>query len=133
MHQIINALTAGDAQVQTQARDALALFPGLSKVERSILAYAECCCVDSGGLLEAIRMNNDDMTALRKFQDLGVLRHGRVPGRLLGTGGDKNWTHWVELAPTGWLLAAMVRAKRSEQRGPFAKQVFEVLEERTAA
>ena len=54
----------------------------LTKVERSIILYAESCSVEYGGLLEGMRMNEDDLVALRKFEE-GILSFGRCPAALL--------------------------------------------------
>ena len=95
----------------------------LSKDQRSTLAYVESCAVDAGGLLESIRLNAADMQTLQAMHDAGLLQFGRVPGSMLGTG-LKPWTHWVVLNDSGWQLAAQVRRKRAEQRGPFAREAI---------
>ncbi|WP_236577872.1 hypothetical protein [Burkholderia glumae] len=68
----------------------------LTKDERSMMLYAESCCVDYSGLLEACRMNNEDMAALRRFQEAGLLTFGRVPANLLGqlASYGRKPTHW---------------------------------------
>ena len=87
----------------------------LTKVQRSILLYAECCLVDYGGLLEGSRMNADDLGALREFHDAGLLRFGRVPGSLLGSFIGRSITHWVVFTPAGWDLAHATRRLQSER------------------
>jgi len=87
----------------------------LTKVQRSILLYAETCMVDYGGLLEGKRMNADDIEALEDMQDAGLLRFGRVPGRLLGSFIGRDVTHWVEFTDAAWALAFAVRRFRAEQ------------------
>jgi hypothetical protein len=102
----------------------------LSKVERSCLCYMECCAVDGGGMVESIRMNAADFAAIERFKTMGLLSFGRVPGKLLGTGPKKTWTHWVELTERGWALAGLCRRLRSDQHGPWATEVFAILQER---
>jgi len=80
----------------------------ITRDQRSILLYVETCAVDHGGLLEGIRMNADDHTAMAQLQHAGILKHGRVPGRLLGTF-QRNVTHWCDLTDAGWELAHQLR------------------------
>lgn len=87
----------------------------LTKAQRSILLYAECCLVDYGGLLEGIRMNEADLDALKEFQEAGLLRFGRVPGRLLGSFIGRSVTHWVAFAPACWDLVSRLRRLQSER------------------
>lgn len=103
----------------------------LSKDEKSILVYVECCAVDAGGLLEGQRMNAADHEALRKFKAAGLLDYGRVPARLLGTGA-RNWTHWCDLNAVGWSLASELRKLRAHVRGPFRVAVDAAVAERLA-
>ncbi|MCM2546162.1 hypothetical protein [Burkholderia glumae] len=107
----------------------------LTKDERSMMLYAESCCVDYSGLLEACRMNNEDMAALRRFQEAGLLTFGRVPAKLLGqlASYGRKPTHWVTLSESGWNFAWTLRLRRSKQVSPSRKAVDEVLAERAAA
>ncbi|WP_322068965.1 hypothetical protein [Paraburkholderia bannensis] len=106
----------------------------LSNAERSVLLYAETCCVDYSGLLEAKRMNSDDLDALRKLQGVGVLTFGRIPGRLLEEVGKygRRPTHWVTFTDAAWELAHALRRKRAERIGVSRAMVNEVLAERAA-
>lgn len=98
---------------------------GLTKDERSILCYAETCAVDNGGLMEARRMNTDDLLTLKRFVKAGLIHHARIKAALLGKGPSIHYTHWVELTDAGWKLAAECRRLRGDQRGPYARAVFE--------
>lgn len=127
MKTILNGLVYGNTPEASHiARQALSALDGLTKAQRSILAYAECCAVDAGGLMESIRMNQEDHHNLQLFALAGLLRYGRVHSSLLGTGpANTSYTHWVELTDAGRLLVALVREKRAEHRGPFATKVFD--------
>lgn len=101
----------------------------MTKDERSFLVYAESCCVDYGGLLESIRMNDDDFHAAIKFELAGLMRFGRMPARLLGSSLGRTRTHYAELTEAGWVLAHECRRLRSKQRGPLATDVFQWVSE----
>jgi hypothetical protein len=103
----------------------------LTKTERSLLLYAECCCVDHGGLLVGARMNTDDIVALRKFKQLGMLDFGRIPAAML-TGGLMGETHWVTLCDSGWSLATRLRIGRAAKSTAKRRQVNDLLAERQA-
>ncbi|MBR8434795.1 hypothetical protein KDW37_28950 [Burkholderia cenocepacia] len=106
----------------------------LTKVERSILLYAETCCVDAGGLLEGKRMNADDMTALRKFADAGILSFGRIPFHLLASLSSlRQPTHWITLTDDAWQLAHALRRQRAARGSASRRKVDEVLAEREVA
>ncbi|MDN7965596.1 hypothetical protein QZM92_26810 [Burkholderia multivorans] len=103
----------------------------LTKVERSIILYAESCCVDCGGLLEGIRMNADDMTALRKFADAGILTFGRIPARLLGPlSGLREPTHWITFTEEAWQLAHALRRERAARVTASRRKVDDALAQR---
>lgn len=105
----------------------------LTKVERSIILYAESCSVDYGGLLEGKRMNDDDLAALRKFHESGLLSFGRVPAKLLGPLSEygRNPTHWVTFTDDAWALAHALRRQRAAHGSVSRTKVDEVLAERT--
>lgn len=111
----------------------------MNKVERSCLAYLECCAVDAGGLVKGARMNGDDYEAIKKFKAAGLLRFGRVHSSLLAEGRRPAssrgcaYDHWVEFCDAGWKLVADVRKLRATQRGPFAVKVFAIANENQEA
>jgi hypothetical protein len=86
----------------------------LTKAQRSILLYAECCLVDHGGLLEGKRMNDADLRALTDFQDAGLLRFGRLPFRAIAQMVARECTHWVVFSSAAWDLAHAARAGISQ-------------------
>lgn len=83
--------------------------------ERSCLLYLETVAVDYDGLAEAIRMNQADMEACKKFVELELIEFGRIPMKLLGQfrSGVRNVTHWVTFKPAGWALAHQLRIERA--------------------
>lgn len=107
----------------------------LSKTERSILLYAETVCVDYGGLLEAQRMNGDDLEALRKFQQAEILTFGRIPSCVLDEvrAGSRRPTYWITFTDAAWDLAHALRRKRAERIGVSRAKVNEALAEKAEA
>lgn len=107
----------------------------LSKTERSIILYAETVCVDFGGLLEAEKMNGDDLEALRKFQQAGILAFGRIPSRALSEvrTSSRRPTYWITFTDAAWELAHSLRRKRAERIGISRAKVNEALAEKAAA
>ena len=101
----------------------------LTKVERSIILYAESCSVEYGGLLEGMRMNDLDIAALRKFEDAGLLSFGRVPVALLEplSRFGRKPTHWVTFTDEAWQLAHALRRERAARGSASRKQVDELL------
>jgi len=107
----------------------------LTKTERSILAYAETCLVDYGGLLEGKRMNQDDIDALKKFQDAGILTFGRIPFHTVETLGrmGRHPTHWITFTDAAWELAHAIRRLRAQADSASRKKVDAALAERALA
>jgi hypothetical protein len=107
----------------------------LTKTQRSILLYAECCLVDRGGLLEGVRMNADDVNELKAFAQAGVLEFGRIPAALLKEGSVRAPipTHWVRFTDQAWELAAACRRLSAQRRGPYATSVFAEVEARNVS
>lgn len=96
-----------------------------TRQQRSIIAYAESCAVDSGGLLDALRLNDEDLshlTLLSQTHSASALwTFGPVPPDLL----DGTLAYWVELNSLGWAVAGEVRRTRARQRGKRATAIFE--------
>lgn len=105
----------------------------LNHTEQSCLLYIETCCVDHGGLLEGERMNDDDLKAVERFLQAGILECcGRIPSHLLTSVLHWHPTRYAVLTPAGWALAHTLRRQRAGERGPHATQVFEAVAERKA-
>lgn len=104
----------------------------ITRDQRSILMYAETCAVDHGGLLEGIRMNKDDHAALAELAAAGILTHGRIPGKLLGTFAAHRIqpSHWCDLTEAGWELAHALRQARAARPHQPREIVNAVLAER---
>ncbi|WP_234775050.1 hypothetical protein [Paraburkholderia tropica] len=107
----------------------------LSKTERSILLYAETVCVDYGGLLDAQRMNSDDLDALRKFQEAGILTFGRIPSWVLGEvrSDSRRPSYWITFTDAAWNLAHALRRKRAEKPSVSRAKVDAALAEKAVA
>jgi hypothetical protein len=102
----------------------------LTKVERSILLYAECCLVDNLGRLEGRRMNGEDIDALKSLKEKGiVLDFGRLAWKVVEyyANSDLNYkpTHFVRLTDEGWKLVHQLRREKSERL--ISKQNIELL------
>lgn len=98
----------------------------LTKAQRSMLVYAESCLVDQGGLLQAIRMNDDDYAALKHFADQGLLQYGRIPFKALETLAHPSagpLTHWVTFTDEGWALAHQLRRRLASMERPNRRKV----------
>lgn len=99
----------------------------MTKDQKSVLLYAETCAVDKGSLLEGVRMNEADHEALRVLQEMGFLKYGRIPYRLIEerpSWFQSNPTHWVKITDAGWALASACRKARSSHLGPYSDAVF---------
>lgn len=105
----------------------------ITRDQRSILMYAETCAVDHGGLLEGIRMNTADLSALKELAEAGILTYGRIPGKLLGTFRVRQATHWCDLTDAGWTLAHGLRRARAAKPDTIRKIVNDVMAERAEA
>jgi len=101
----------------------------ITRDQRNILMYAETCAVDYGGLLEGIRMNAADLVALDQLEAAGILKHGRIPGKLLGTFA-RSVSYWCDLTEAGWTLAYQLRRERAMKPNSARQTVDAVLAER---
>ncbi|MDR6397945.1 hypothetical protein ACTOWA_00425 [Herbaspirillum seropedicae] len=103
----------------------------LSRDEKSVLLYAETCMVDSSGLLESVRLNGEDLAALKRLQDAGLLNYGRVPSELLQQAKGK--TYWVTFTERAWDIAHQLRRQRAEKPNTLRQAVDSVIAERASA
>lgn len=55
------------------------IISGFDRDQRSMMLYAESCCVDHGGLLIGIRMNAEDHEAAAGFVTAGYMRYWPHP------------------------------------------------------
>lgn len=101
----------------------------LDKTERSCLCYLETCAVDQSGLVEAVKMNQEDMNAIEKFKAAGFLVFHRIPASMLRHRARRDYTNWVRLTEAGWEMAAKCRRLRAEQITPLAQGVIDGLRE----
>ncbi len=101
----------------------------LTRAERSILLYAETCVVDGSGLMAGARMNEEDIAALKKFREAGVLDFGRIPFHTVNELRQPSvkLTHWVTFRDAAWELAHALRRERAKQIGPNRRMVDEAL------
>ncbi len=89
----------------------------VTKEEVSLLLYLETCAVDHGGMVDARRMNAEDFDLVKKMQDDGLLRFGRMLSAAIGEVGRRfHFSHWVELLDPGWNQVAQLRRQRADRK-----------------
>ena len=99
--------------------------------EKSILLYAEDCLVNNLGRLNGLKMNDEDLTNLKKMKEEGLLDFGRLPfheierlqkyfNRLTLP------THWVSFTDAAYTLSWAMRKERADKG---AKELQEMLEQ----
>ncbi|WP_413460628.1 hypothetical protein [Herbaspirillum huttiense] len=101
----------------------------LSRDEKAVLLYAEECVVNASGLLESVRLNGEDLVALKRFKDGGVIDFGRVPSDLLKRAAGK--TYWVTFTDAAWNLAHQFRRERAAGVNPLRRAVDEIIAARS--
>lgn len=90
----------------------------MSKDERSLLLFFECSAVDYGGLLQGARMNADDHTIVKRWNESGFVMYGRISSQDINSpaaGGQFPCTHWVVLSDKAWNLAHEERRARQQR------------------
>jgi hypothetical protein len=86
----------------------------LTKDERSVILYAETCLVDSYGKMAQIRMNKEDLAALDRFKEEGLLDYGRLSAKeIMNVHNIIHGTHWVRFTEEAWTLAHKLRRERA--------------------
>lgn len=85
--------------------------------EKSTLLYLETCLVDQYGRVDGRKLNDEDMTNILKFKEMGLIEFGRIvfarikEMRKYGI----HRTHWVRFSNKAWKLAHKWRKERSER------------------
>lgn len=105
----------------------------ITREQRSALLYAESCAVDHSGLLEGLRINSTDLVALDELEAAGMVTHGRIPGKLLGSFRVRHATHWCDLTDAGWALAHELRRMLAAKPDAKRQRVNNALAEREIA
>jgi len=85
----------------------------MSKDERSILLYIECCAVDYGGLVDARKINKEDLEILKSWDKSGFVSFNRIGFDSLQTLVDKNKSYLVALSEDAWKFAHEERRARN--------------------
>lgn len=90
----------------------------MTREERSLLLYLETCCVDWGGSVEMVRINDEDLVIVDDWKKSRFIEFGRIYSKNVmkqsGKGGRKI-THWVQLSDEAWKLAHEERRRRAER------------------
>lgn len=75
--------------------------------ERNLLLYLETRAVDHGGKVDAKHMNKEDMDIVKKWNEEGFIKFGRIRFHSIIES-----THWCELSDEAWTLAHTERKAR---------------------
>jgi len=82
----------------------------MTKNERSLLLFFECCAVDFNGRVDLRRMNEDDIATAKRWNEEGFVLFGRV----IFNDVVKSYTHWCELSNDAWKLVPTLRYQRAQ-------------------
>jgi hypothetical protein len=85
----------------------------MTREERSLLLYLESCSVDYAGLVHCQKVNEDDITILKKWDESGFVSWSRITFNSLQLLIDKHRTTLVRLSEEAWALAHQERRNRS--------------------
>jgi RecB family endonuclease NucS len=85
----------------------------MSKDERSLLLYIETCVVDYAGLIHSLKINEDDRTLLKKWDESGFISWSRITFKSLQLLSDKHRSTLVRLSEEAWTLAHQERRNRA--------------------
>ena len=85
----------------------------LTREERSLLLYLESRSVDNRSLVDVRRMNKEDMTVAKKWNDTGFVNFGRIAFESLERTG--NSSYWCKLSDDAWKLAHEERRARAKR------------------
>lgn len=84
----------------------------MTSSERSLLLYVETRAVDYRGLLNGIHMNADDLETLKRWDESGFVRFGRL--KLEDVNINRPSEHyWCDLSDDAWELAHQERKARA--------------------
>jgi len=92
----------------------------LNRDEKSLLMFLETQAVDQGGLVNLVRMNEDDHAILKRWTESGFVKSGRVCSadieRLkLSSGRTKQRTMWAQLSEDAFEAAHKERRARAKR------------------
>ncbi len=83
----------------------------LTKDQKSLLLFCECCCVDNAGIYQPERTNDTDRQNLDTWREEGFLDHGRVSSEHL----SPTRRLWVRLGHEAMAMAQTLRRDRAER------------------
>ncbi len=81
----------------------------LTKPEKNLLLFLECCSVDYAGVYQPARINSEDLEIMDRWRDEGFIDHGRVSSEYL----TRSRCVWAKLSPEAEDLAQQVRRERA--------------------
>ncbi len=88
----------------------------LTREEKSLLLYMETQAVDYGGKLQGVRMNADDFSIAKRWNESGFVLFGRIAAHdIKQTAADLPRTHWCVLSDDAWAAAHAERRARCER------------------
>ena len=87
------------------------MIQSLTKTEKSMLLFAECCVVDHGGIYQSERTNAEDREVMDRWKAEGFIDHGRVSSEFL----TATRRVWITLSPEAMALAQELRRERADR------------------
>ena len=84
-----------------------------SRTELSLLLYFETGVVDYGGLVEAVRMNDEDFRIAKDWNEKGFVTFKRIPAKDLVSSTPHKFSHFVLLSENAWIVAHKARRERA--------------------
>lgn len=83
----------------------------LTKDEKLLLLFAECACVDYGGIYQPERLNDDDREILEQWKLEGFCDYGRVASQHL----NPKRMVWLRLSEEAMRMAHTLREQRASR------------------
>lgn len=88
----------------------------MTKEERSLLLFLETCCVDHGGRVVAIHMNDDDHDIAKRWSKETFISFARLPSWLIKKStSSQPATYRVFFSEEAWVAAHAERRARSKR------------------
>lgn len=85
----------------------------LMRKELSILLYVETRAVDYGGVLDGMHMNSDDIEILKRWDEAGFVRFGRIALTDVKSTPTSCKCYWCDLSDEAWTVAHRERKARA--------------------
>jgi hypothetical protein len=87
----------------------------LTKDEERLLLYFEVRSTDAAGTLESARMNAEDFSIAKRWNESGFALFGRIAFDDIRNIGGVARDHWCQLSDEAWSAAAAARKARAKR------------------